>query len=565
MVNRAFSIILLALFIFFSMPCRADQFSTPQKSETITKTQRDTILLMCATENPNYDIVLAIDISNSMDAVLSEWKAMAEKTIDIAQNGDTLVLLRFDANTKPPIIQEVQTERDKELFKSNVKKTVTTHGWGTDIRRAYWQTLKTLNEFNEGRSKKGEPVRLQQVVFISDGDDLPPDNSPFRNPGSVESIEMMDLISNAQKNMRINILPIGMKFENYVPKVRTIKTEGSAKPGDEKISKELKEFMEKLQDVLNRQYSAGIKEDKETVPKAPFDFYINWLSGHFDLKEKQAAPSKNPMIKPYCYDMVSRFRKLKVKDLAVSGSYQGSGGGTIQKGVKVSATSLAPGSTGTLLWDIQFPKNWSFTAKPYQGTVDVDLSGTMEVDIETTPANPADPKKVLSYSYPFIPKKISVQVSGTLPPSTELYVVTIGSFLALLLGFALYVFKNALPITITLKTESKSQAFSLKNGESITVGGGSDFELAGCSIQAASLKRDGRAFYISSLKEGVFADPASAGPKGLPVQFGQSFNLNVEGTYFAVQMLEGDQADALPEDAPAEMPTGDDGGEPFKF
>jgi len=565
MVIRAFSIILLALFIFFSIPCNADQFSTPQKSETITKTQRDTILLMCATENPNYDIVLAIDISNSMDVVLSEWKAMAEKTIDIAQTGDTLVLLRFDANTKSPVIQEVQTERDKELFKSNVKKTATTRGWGTDIRRAYWQTLKTLKEFNEGRSRKGEPVRLQQVVFISDGDDLPPDNSPFRNPGSAESIEMMDLISDAQKNMRINILPIGMKFENYVPRLRTIKTEGSAKPGDEKLSKELKEFMEKLQDVLNRQYSAGIKEDKETVPKAPFDFYINWLSGHFELNEKKAPPSKNPEVKRYSYDVVSHFRKMKVKDLVATGTYSGSGSGTIPKGVQLSVNSLAPGGAGILSWYIQFPKNWSFTAKPYQGTVDVELTGMMEVDVETSPANPAEPKKVLSYTYPFIPKKISLPVSGTLPPSIELFIVTIGSLLALLLGFMLYMFKNALPFTITLKTESKSQAFSLKNGDSITVGGGSDFELAGCSIQAVSLKRDGRAFYISPLKEGVLTDAASAGPKGLPVSFGQSFNLNVEGTYYAVQILKGDQADTPPEDAFNEMPTGDDGGEPFNF
>ncbi len=565
MFIRAFSVLLLALFIFFSMPCSADQFSTPQGAETITKTQRDTILLMSATENPNYDIVLAIDISNSMDTVLSEWKRMAEKTIDIAQPGDTLVLMRFDANTKPPIIQEVRTDRDKELFKSNVKKTVTTHGWGTDIRRAYWLTLKTLREFNEGRSKKGEPVRLQQVVFISDGDDLPPDNSPFRNPGSVESMEMLDLIKDAQMNMRINILPIGMKFENYVPKVRTIKIETNATPGDEKISKELKEFMEKLQDVLKRQYSQGIKEDKETVPKAPFDFYINWLSGHFEMKEKKAALSRNPMMKPYCYDLISRFRKVKIKDLAAIGSYKGSGGGTIPKGVQLGATSLAPGGTGNLSWDIQFPKNWSFTAKPYQGTVDVELNGTMEVDVETTPPNPADPKKLLSYTYPFLPKKLSVQVSGTLPPSIELYIVTIGGALALLLGIALYVFKNSLPITITLRTESKSQAFSLRNGETITIGGGSDFELVGCTAQVASLTREGRALFLSPLKEGVLADAGSAGPKGLPISYGQSFNLNVEGSYFAVQILEGDHADALPEDEPVETPSGDGGGDPFHF
>jgi len=562
---RAFSIFILALFLFFSMPCRADQFQTPQKGETITKTQRDTILLMCATENPNYDIVLGIDISNSMDVVLSEWKRMAEKTIDIAQPGDTLVLLRFDANTKPLIIQEVQTERDKELFKSNVRKTLTTRGWGTDIRRAYWQALKTLKEFNEGRSKKGEPVRLQQVVFISDGDDLPPDNSPFRNPGSTESLEMLDLIKDAQKNMRVNILPIGMKFENYVPKIRTIKTEGSAAPGDEKMSKELKDFMEKLQDVLNRQYSQGIREDKETVPKAPFDFYINWLSGHFELKEKKAPPSKNPAIKPYSYDMVSHFRKMKVKDLVVTGAYSGSGSGTIPKGVQLGATTLAPGATGALSWNIQFPKNWSFSAKSYQGTVDVELAGLMEVDIETAPASPSEPKKVLSYTYPFVPKKISLPVSGTIPPSIELYIGTIGGLLALFLGLAVYVFKNALPIAITLKTESKSQAFSLRNGESVTIGGGSDFELHGCSGQVATLKRDGRAFFVTPLKEGVLADAGAAGPKGLPVSYGQSFTLNVEGMYFAMQMLEGDQADALPEEAPVEAPSGDGSGENFNF
>jgi hypothetical protein len=535
--------------------------------ETITKKQRDILLLMCAMENPNFDIVLAIDISGSMDKVLPDWKKMAEKTIDIAQKGDTLVLVKFDDTTRPPLIQEIQTERDKELFKATVRKTAVTHGWGTDIRRAYWLTLKTLKEFDEGRSKKGEPVRLQQVVFISDGDDLPPDKSAFRNPGSAESQEMADLIREAQKTMRINIIPIGMKFENYVPKIRSIKQEGATPAGEDKVSQELKKFMDKLQDVFNRNCSE-IKDDNATVPKTPFDFYITWLSNRLELTKKEMAPSKNPYHRTFSYDVTSRFRKLKIRDLTTKADYQGTGGGIVKKGAQLSDSSLAPGTSATLNCLLSFPKNWSFSARPYSGDLTIEVGGTMDVNLEVpVPGTPAG-KRTLTYSYPIVPRKAVVNVSGTLPPCIELFLLLGGALAGIAASVFLVVYKNIVPITITLKTETRAHAFTLRNQESITIGSGSDFEVEGAKEQVASIMRKGRTFTFLAKKEGILPE-STYGPaaKSLDLKFGQSVSLTIEGSYVNLSFLEGDQADS-----PSEMdPTApsasvdDEGGGGFSF
>jgi hypothetical protein len=551
-------------FLFFIMICVCGVFcKTPTwPEETITKKQRDILLLMCAMENPNFDIILAIDISGSMDKVLPDWKRMAEKTIDIAQKGDTLVLVKFDDTTRPPLIQEIQTERDKELFKATVRKTTVTHGWGTDIRRSYWLTLKTLREFDEGRSKKGEPVRLQQVVFISDGDDLPPDKSPFRNPGSAESQEMADLIKEAQKTMRINIIPIGMTFENYVPKIRSIKQEGASPAGEDKVSKELKKFMDKLQDVFNRNYSE-IKDDSATVPKALFDFYITWLSNRLELNEKKAtAQTRNPYRSYLSYDVTSRFRKLRVRDLTAKADYQGTGGGVIKKGAVLSASSLPPGGSADISCLVTFPKNWSFSPRPYSGNVTLEVGGTMDVDLEVTAAGTPTGKRMLTYSYPVVPRMTTLPISGTLPPCIELFLILSGAIVGMATAVFLVIYKNIVPITITLKTETRAHAFTLRNGESITIGASSDFEIEGCKDQVASITRKGRTFTFISKKEGLLPE-STHGPKATTIElkFGQSINLTIEGSYVSLSFIEGDQADTPSEmDPTAPSSTVDDEG-----
>lgn len=533
--------------LFFSLLLVACQ----SLDETITKKDRDIILLMCAMENPNYDMVLVIDVSGSMSKVLPEWKKMAETTVDMAQLGDTLVLLKFDATPKTPIIQKIEKERDKELFKGQVRKTFTTHGWGTDINHAYWLTLKTLKEFNEGRKKSGEPVRLAQVVFISDGDDLPPDKSPFRNPGSAETMELGDLITDAQHLRTINVIPIGMEFKDYVPQTRRIKKEGTT-AGDDKVSKELREFMARLENILNRP-SSNIKDDQEKIPRAPYQFYIDWLSNRLELQHIKGNYGKKPYLKNYSYNMVSGFRKVNLKDLSARAVYKGSADGKAKEVISLPSTTLTPGMSQPFSAEVKFPKNWSFSPKKYEGELEVVVSGLMEIQCDQSmkpgdsapTAAPSPSAKGMVYSYPFEPRRMVISISGKLPPAVELFVLTGGGALALLLGLAMFIIKKAFPIVITLKTGDKARAFRVNNGESVTIGGSADFELTGCNEPVATIKREGNSFFLEVKQEGVLAEGIDGQKTGkFELHEGQSFNFNIGGTYQTLQFLAGDQEEA---------------------
>lgn len=556
------------LILILSLPW----MNSNSQEETITKKDRDIILLMCALENPNYDIVLAIDVSGSMNKVLPEWKKMAETTVDIAQLGDTLVLLKFDSAPKMPIIQKIEKERDKELFKGYVRNTTTTTGWGTDINRAYWLILKTLRDFNEARKKSGEPIRLAQVVFISDGDDLPPANSPFRNPASPETLEMGDLVKDAQRLRIINVIPIGMEFKNYVPQTRKIQKEG-ATPVNEKISKELKEFIDKLQNVLNRPYEE-IKEDQEKISRAPYQFYIDWLSNRLILEKAPETRSKKPTRKIINLTLVSGFRKVNVKNMSVAAQYKGSGNGRVTA-LPTLPGVLTPGSAQRFSAVVRFPKNWGFVAKKYEGVLDVTVTGLMAVQFDETVkptsaapgATPAPPKKSIVYTYPLEPKTIRIPLSGKLPPAIELYLAAGCMLMALLVGLGTFIYRKATPITITLKTESHARAFKISNTEAITIGGSSDFELDGCREPVASIKRGGSLFFLIIDKEGVLADSPDGKRTGkFELRYGQSFNFNIDGTYHTIQFLEGDQEDAVsPDESHTDTYVDDDEGGGFSF
>lgn len=569
MVSFCRKILLFTVVIMISLS--ALQVRGQVKEETITKSERDIILLMCALENPNYDIVLVIDVSGSMSKVLLKWRMMAEKTVDIAQLGDTLVLIKFDSTPKDPIIQKIEKERDKELFMGNVRKTFTTSGWGTDINCAYWLTLKTLKGFNEGRKKVGEPIRLAHVVFISDGDDLPPEKSPFRNPGSPETLELADLIKEAQRQRIINIIPIGMEFKDYVPQTRRIKNEGSTSV-DEKINKELKEFMDKLQNMLNRPYEA-IKDDQEKVPKSPYQFYIDWLSNRLELKRGSDLPQKNPYKKTVSFLLSSGFRKVNLRDLDAMAHYRGTGGGTVKNKVVLPSGSLSHGCSERFSTEVIFPKNWSFNTKKYEGELEVEVSGRMEIKFEEalkpkvgiSSTDPSPLRKGLVYSYPFIPRKITIPLNGKLPPCVELFILTCGGALAFLFGLIFYVFKRALPITITLKTDNKARAYKVRNNENISIGGSADFELNGCQEHVASIKREGSSFFLEVKKEGVLADSPDGSKTGrYAMHFGQSFNFNISGSYINLQFLEGDQEDTVSDQEP-QVDTYDEGKDGFSF
>ncbi len=377
---------------------------------------------------------------------------------------------------------------------------------------------------------------------------------------------MNDLIRDAQQSMRIRVLPQGMEFKNYVPVIRTITKEGST-PGNEKISKELKSFMDKLQDEFSRTYGQEIKDDSERVPKAEYEFYITGLSNGLELRQDgELPPLKSYALQVPCV-VGSKFKKVRVQDMNIDTEYKGSGEGSVKKGTRFSPSSLSPGACTKFTCPLEFPRNWSFSTKDYQGALDVVIRGNMAIDIEVPGQTPDAAKKKLTYTYPFIQKRLSIPLSGTLPPAPEFLALVIGGSLAFLGFLGFFIYKNALPISITLSTEGKARAYQVSNGQAITVGGTADFEMEGMDEVVAAVKREGRQFVVIPQKEGVFADGTRQGTP-VPLKFGQGFNLNIEGTYYSVQLLEGDQEASLQveEQIPQDViTTGEEGEGKFNF
>lgn len=531
-------------------------------SADISETQRDTLLLMAARENPNYDICLVVDVSGSMDVdkLLDQLKLKVERALDFARTGDKIILIRFDHFTRDELMQTLEGPRDLELFKGWVRKLEPTEGFGTDINAAYYKTLKVLDELNEARRIKGEPLRIQHIVFVSDGDNIPPAHSPFRNPGSEKSLELEKLIQKAEREKLINIIPLGMTFTGYRP---DIVVHDPDNPPLELPDSELQKFLEQMQNNLKR--SPHIGTSAERYPLSDYQFYIDWLSKKIKLTKVSETKGSEKNSRVYTYAVTSEFKSIDLTNLNASAHYTHISGeleGEIVGGTRVLSATVKPSGKGLIEVTVRFPQNWSFKTKETSGSIYLSVRGDMAVEVEeeaaagspsarptqinlSTPdpasqSPPASLTKVV-YTYPFTPLEISESITDTIPVEKTLYLYAGLAFFALFILPFLYVYNIFVPITVTVKTDDKARIFKLAHKHKITLGGSGDFPLENSSEEAAEIQRKYRRFVLLEKVPGTIPESFKDKGSNITLKLGDGFALNIGGSYKEFEFLPGNQ------------------------
>jgi hypothetical protein len=528
----------------------------PPAGGTLTARERDILMLMTARENPNYDLALVMDVSGSMSKVLDQWKERAAKLVDFATPGDNLILIEFDSKPRRPFVKEVREERDKETFKNKVRNVRTTKGYGTDIHAGYLEALRILAALNEARMKSRQPVRLQQVVFVSDGDEVLPDESPFNNPASTDSQDFEMLVRRAEQERRINLIPIGLTLHGYRLPPPKKRVEGQQeKDFSDKVNKDLEDFVKRLVTILNRVPAVASAQDASTFPRSDYQFYINWLSDKVKVEKTSEREGANKRSHIVSFEVKSEFREVALVNLSVDAQYSGTGQGRIVSSPRLTDTRIEPGRTAVVEVEVDFPKNNSFGTKKYAGDVTLTVRGDMEISVlegeqkpvpgtppalPTPTASPTPSGKKVTYTFPFNERQAQASITGAVPPAAEFVtLVALGSLS--LLGLILFlVLFMLLPIQVTLRTSGKATAFNVSHGSRITLGGGADFLLDGVSDVVAEVRRSLRSFFLVPKKEGVIEN-FPIGAKEIALRLDTSFSLLVGGTRHDVEFLAGNR------------------------
>jgi hypothetical protein len=113
------------------------------------------------------EVVVAIDTSLSMREMFPEVRSAVGNFIDILEPGDRLTIITFDRRAK--VVWRGRVD-DKAKIKAALPRNPSLKGDRTDIGRAVGLVLTELK-----RGDGGLPV----VVFLTDGKENPPSNSPF--------------------------------------------------------------------------------------------------------------------------------------------------------------------------------------------------------------------------------------------------------------------------------------------------------------------------------------------------------------------------------------------------
>ncbi|MCE1248037.1 MAG: VWA domain-containing protein [Firmicutes bacterium] len=571
MRKKAFLILIpfLILAVIFASRIFAGSSAKPGGA-TITRQQADTIMIMTARENPQYDICFVVDVSGSMNPVLEKLKQMAERVLDYADTNDTLILIKFDDSVREPLIQTIKNPRDKDMFKSWVRKVDTTRGFGTDINAAYGKALKTLIGLNEGRKTRKEPMRIQYLVFVSDGDDIPPAHSPFRNPGSKESLELDQYIKKAGTEKLINILPLGMAFKGYKPDVKVYNADHVPPPANIDPA-ELQKLDDQLKIAMNR-IITNISSTGSPVPKSDYLPLINQLSDKVKLTKSSETKGNEKNTWILNYTLESDFQAVSIDNIQAYANFTNTSGElqAVMEPVRVTSSRIDPGGKCGIEVEVKYPQNWSFEEKKCSGKVDVAVTGDMmiEVDEEIQPspsprasisiptdtptptpssgtpdpnATPAVKTKKVQYRFPFNELKTDDVFSKNVPVEKALFLYAGLGILSLILIPFLLVYNIIVPITVTLKQGDKAMAFRLAHGGKITIGGHSDFTVDGCNNEAAEIHRRFRRFILVEKEKGII--PESYNTKGdrIPLKLSEGFSLNLAGSYIEFEFLPGNQ------------------------
>ncbi|MBI2265209.1 MAG: VWA domain-containing protein [Armatimonadetes bacterium] len=500
-----------------------------------TSSQVKNVLEIVAVENAAYDIIIAVDVSGSMGGTLPVLKEKGAWIIDhYCRPGDRLIVIPFAAKPVIAGTPDELLETNRQAFKDALPSR-TISGWGTDIKYAYYLSLKTLNELNAARLVKGAPIRVQKIIFISDGKEDTPKDSPFLNPESPESREYGRLMGDKAFLGRIFVSGVGMTFSEKSP----ILEKGGHENPTTHMRAALSKFVEDLKETMaqkgDRSFAMASLENLEKSLLAP---YKNWLASHITLApEGGLEPGKRENERKLTLRFTSHFQRTVLDKLRIVPSDS-----QVLDLSPREWNAFPPGETRTLACTVKVPSPWfRLSSQKYETTLNLEVKGTMVVKKTIKGregpggAGDLDEPRTVILTEPLSPVLISIPVETQVNPSRFFFATMAFAFLLLLLVAWSLIAANLKPLSIALKHDERLLVFHLRNGQEITVGEGGDFPVAGTGEVVARIQRQGGRFVLLPERPGVLGDR-----KSQVLAYDQYITLTVNGTNYSLQFLKGE-------------------------
>ena len=189
-------------------------------------------------ERPPIDIMMAVDVSNSMVEEIEAVKdyinnELLEKYVQV---GDYLLIIMFYATTEVPVSLPVQSEDDLQTVKQTVTGLQANHDW-TDIGNA----LDILKLHMDAQS---DDQRDKFLIIITDGEQTAPWSKYTTADGSINH----ELLENAyteitREGWKVQFLVSGGSemIKEMAEKISGTYTEISEKPTGEELSEKIQE------------------------------------------------------------------------------------------------------------------------------------------------------------------------------------------------------------------------------------------------------------------------------------------------------------------------------------
>lgn len=213
-------------------------------------------------EDAPLDLVLAVDISGSMEAALPEVKAAVKQLLSKLRPGDSATLLGFNDTTF------VVAEREKDRAAREAAVELLSSWGGTAL---YDATVRTLDLVSREWGRKG-------VVIFSDGDDR---NSLTRREVAMARVQASDAM----------LYTVGYGSGATVPQLRSsLETYARATGGRPFFPRDVKELDTVFTDVVSElanQYVLSYSSTNTAEDGAWRDIKVRIRKGNYDIRARQ--------------------------------------------------------------------------------------------------------------------------------------------------------------------------------------------------------------------------------------------------------------------------------------
>jgi len=191
-----------------------------------------------ADERPPIDIMMAVDVSNSMAQEIEAVKDYINNELleKYVQSGDYLLIIMFYATTEVPISLPIQSEEDLQNAKQIVSGLQANHDW-TDIGNA-------LDVLKLHMDAQADDQRDKFLIIITDGEQTAPWSKYTTPDGSLNHELLQNAYTEiAKEGWKVQFLVSGGSemIKEMAEKISGTYTEISEEPTGEELSEKIQE------------------------------------------------------------------------------------------------------------------------------------------------------------------------------------------------------------------------------------------------------------------------------------------------------------------------------------